>query len=80
MSVTGIQHRTTTTLHITKQRIERAEQRMSLKAMLMELFPEAFTGQVVIHFNARNPVIAEWQERTDTPTSQKGVDRTPFLV
>lgn len=52
---------------ITKKRRIPAEARMSVKALLLEMFPEMNgAGQLILHFGpGRNPVFCEVQERHD---------------
>lgn len=38
---------------------------MRVKSLLLELFPEAFNGRLVIDFQGRTPLAMEWHERQD---------------
>lgn len=66
-----MEHTTESVVMIRKRRIAPGG-RMSAKALLLELFPEALAaGQLILHFNpGRNALFVEWQEREERPTHQ----------
>ncbi len=62
---------TISTVVIRKRRID-LDERMSAKALLLEMFPEIHgAGQLILHFNpGRNALFCEWQEREERAQPQ----------
>lgn len=57
--------RTRTVVSIEKCRLSDSASRMRVKSLLLELFPDAFNGRLVIDFQGRTPLALEWHERTE---------------
>lgn len=64
-------HTTESVVRSFKRRID-MDQRMSVKALLLELFPEVTgAGQLILHMNpGRNALFCEWQEREERVRTQ----------